>query len=140
MVISLVIAGLVIWTDVVFAEACPRPSDMTAPSVFHFEHQVNGATWQEIRVWFVLADGFGDFESPLYLYRGIDRVWRTNAQPGQMPTSCQEQYRQFVDFSLGVLNEGKRPFTYDNQTNIADYEAFLLSKIEWRFFLPIIQQ
>ncbi len=118
---------------------CPRPTPMTAPAVYHYEYTYHAPTYRHIRVWFVLHDQFGDFESPLYLYRAADQVWRTTAVPEQQPTVCQEQYRQFIEFSLGVLNEGERPFTYDNQESIADYEAFLLSKVEWRFYLPVIE-
>ena len=120
------------------ASDCPRPSELTAPWVgpwFYVEH---GPTYVHIDVHFTLHDQFGDRESPLYLYRAADRVWRSTVDFEQQETACLDEYKQLVDFSLTVLNEGERPFTYDNQDMMDDYEAFLLSHHDWLLYFPIV--
>lgn len=123
-----------------FAEDCPRPTTMTAPAVGPWFRFVHGPTYTHLEVHFTLHDQFGDQESPLYLYRAADKVWRTSAIPELQPTTCREQYQQLIDFTLRVLNEGERPFAYDNHESIVGYETFLLEQVERFVYLPVVKK
>lgn len=119
-------------------DGCPRATEWTAPEVGPWFRIVHGPTYEHLEVHFRLADQYGDPESPLYLYRAADGVWRTTVDLTYQDTPCLDQYVQLIDFSLGVLNEGVRPFTWDNQADVADYETFLMGVHGWEVFLPVV--
>lgn len=120
------------------AAECPSPTPMTAPSVGPWSRVIHGPTYEHIDVHFTLSDQYGDPESPLYLYKAADGIWRTTVDFDYQVTPCIDQYKQLVEFSLGVLNDGERPFTWDNHETIADYEAFLMGVHGWRIYLPLV--